>query len=264
MAAAKVGGIAANAAYPAEFIGDNLAIQHNVIESAHRVGVRRLIFLGSSCIYPKLAPQPIREEALLTGALEPTNQWYAVAKIAGLKMCQAYRQQYGADFVALMPTNLYGPHDNFDLQTSHVLPALMRKFHEADGAPVTLWGTGKPMREFLYSEDLADACLFILQQDPEALYTAAPDGVFNVGTGNDLTIEALAHIVREVVGSTSEIRWDTTRPDGTPRKVLDVSRLSALGWHATTSLKDGIEKLYQWYVMHEASILEKENMEVVQ
>lgn len=253
LAAAKVGGILANDTYPADFISDNLAIQTNVIRAAHRTGVSRLIFLGSSCIYPKHAPQPMKEEHLLTGALEPTNQWYAVAKIAGLKMCEAYRRQYGADFISLMPTNLYGPGDNFDLKTSHVLPALIRKFHEArreteEDAPVTLWGTGKPKREFLYSDDLADAVVHMLQQPAESVEAVAPDGVLNVGVGEDIAIAELAEVIREVVDSQSAIEFDSDKPDGTPRKLLDVSRMSALGWSARVSLREGIRRTYAWYL----------------
>ncbi len=256
LAAARVGGILANDRYPADFIADNLAIEVNVIRAAHRADVQRLVFLGSSCIYPKHAPQPLREDALLTGPLEPTNQWYAVAKIAGLKLCQAYRRQHGCDFVSLMPTNLYGPGDNFDLQTSHVLPALLRKFHEAQGgdglpdAPVVLWGTGTPRREFLYTDDLADACLFVLRQPEDRLYEAAPEGLLNVGVGQDLEIRELAALIREVVGSDSPIEHDRSKPDGTPRKLLDVSRMTALGWQARTSLRDGLRKTYQWYLEH--------------
>ncbi|MEM6784901.1 MAG: GDP-L-fucose synthase [Bacteroidota bacterium] len=254
MAAAKVGGILANDTYPADFIGQNLAIQQSVIEAAHEAKVERLVFLGSSCIYPKLAPQPMREEHLLTGPLEPTNEWYAVAKIAGIKLCQAYREQYGDDFVSLMPTNLYGVGDNFDLQTSHVLPALVRKFHEAKGAApdgsdatVTLWGTGTPRREFLIADDLADAVVTVLQTPAEDLYGVAPDGLLNVGVGADVTIAELAETIRSVVGSTSDITYDTTKPDGTPRKLLDVSKMEQLGWTAQTSLHDGIKRVYEWY-----------------
>lgn len=252
-AAAKVGGILANDTFPADFIGDNLAIQTNVLRAAHRFGVRRLVFLGSSCIYPKHAPQPIREEHLLTGPLEPTNEWYAVAKIAGVKLCQAYRKQYGDDFVSLMPCNLYGPNDSFDPETSHVLPALLRKFHEAKregepDAPVTLWGSGTPRREFLFSEDLADACLFVLRQPEERLFGVAPDGMLNVGTGEDLTIRALAGMIRDVVGSESPLVWDRSKPDGTPRKLLDVSRMRALGWRPKTPLPEGLRRLYAWYL----------------
>ena len=256
MAAARVGGILANDTYPADFIGDNLAIETNVIRAAHRTEVQRFIFLGSTCIYPKHAPQPLREEYLLTGPLEPTNEWYAVAKIAGVKLCQAYRRQHGCDFVSLMPTNLYGPGDNFDLETSHVLPALLRKFHEAkraDGLPdesVVLWGTGTPRREFLYSEDLADACLFVLRHPEEALYACAPDGLLNVGVGEDVAIKDLAALVQEAVGSQSPIEHDLSKPDGTPRKLLDVSRMKALGWQAKTSLKEGLRQTYAWFLEH--------------
>ncbi len=249
LAAARVGGILANAAYPADFIADNLAIALNVIQAAHASGVKRLVFLGSSCIYPKHAPQPMREEHLLTGALEPTNEWYATAKIAGVKLCQAFHRQHGDDFVSLMPTNLYGPGDNFDLKTSHVLPALMRKFDEAKaaGRPVVLWGTGTPRREFLFVDDLADACLFVLEQPEERLREVAPDGLLNVGTGEDLSIAELALLVREVTGSQSELTYDETKPDGTPRKLLDVSRMAALGWRAQTTLEEGLRRTYAWY-----------------
>lgn len=261
LAAAKVGGILANNTYPADFISDNLAIQINVIRAAHDLGVKRLAFLGSSCIYPKHAPQPLKEEYLLTAPLEPTNEWYAVAKIAGIKMCQAYHKQHGDDFVSLMPTNLYGPNDNFDLKTSHVLPALIRKFHEAKSsagmpdAPVTLWGTGTPRREFLYNEDLADACVFILEQPEAALFEAAPDGMFNVGVGDDLEIHELAAHIKEAVGSTSTIEHDLSKPDGTPRKLMDVSRMHALGWRAQTSLEEGIRRTYAWFLEHKAGQL---------
>lgn len=253
LAAAKVGGILANDSYPADFISENLAIQTNVIRAAHRIGVSRLIFLGSSCIYPKQSQQPIREEYLLTGPLEPTNQWYAVAKIAGLKLCEAYRKQYGSDFISLMPTNLYGPGDNFDLKTSHVLPALIRKFHEAkreagEDAPVTLWGTGKPRREFLYSDDLADAVVHVLKQPSEAIEAVAPDAVLNVGTGEDIKIGELAGIIREIVGSESGIEFDTEKPDGTLRKRLDVSKLNELGWSPRVSLREGIHRTYASYL----------------
>ncbi|MDX1545707.1 MAG: GDP-L-fucose synthase [Rhodothermales bacterium] len=256
MAAARVGGILANDRAPADFLADNLVIETNVVRAAHRAGVRRMIFLGSSCIYPKHAPQPMREEHLLTGPLEPTNQWYAVAKIAGVKLCEAYRRQHGSDFVSLMPTNLYGPGDNFDLETSHVLPALLRKFHEAKGgegmpdAPVTLWGTGTPRREFLYSDDLADAVLHVLRLPEDRLYAVAPDGLLNVGVGDDLTIRALAERIRATVGSESPIEHDRTKPDGTPRKLLDVSRLAALGWTAPTPLDEGLRRTYRWYLDH--------------
>lgn len=259
LAAAKVGGILANNTYPADFISDNLAIQVNVIRAAHAYGVKRLVFLGSSCIYPKHAPQPLKEEYLLTAPLEPTNEWYAVAKIAGIKMCQAYHKQHSDDFVSLMPTNLYGPNDNFDLKTSHVLPALIRKFHEAKregstpDAPVTLWGTGTPRREFLYNEDLADACVFVLEHPQAALFEAAPDGMFNVGVGDDLEIRELAALIKDVVGSTSAIEHDLSKPDGTPRKLMDVSRMHALGWRAQTSLTEGIQRAYEWFLKHETA-----------
>lgn len=254
LAAAKVGGIAANAAAPADFLYDNLAIQTHVVRAAHAHGVERLVFLGSSCIYPKHAPQPIREDALLTGPLEPTNEAYAVAKIAGLKLCQAYHAQHGADFVTLMPTNLYGPGDNFDLATSHVLPALLRKFHEGKADPsasVTLWGTGTPRREFLHADDLAGAVLHVLTTPEADLRAAAPDGLLNVGTGEDLEIRALAELVRDVVGSDNPIVYDHSKPDGTPRKRLDVERMRRLGWSAQTPLRDGVAATYAWYRAHE-------------
>lgn len=243
MAAAKVGGILANDREPARFLHDNLVIQTNVIDAAHAAGVRKLLFLGSSCIYPKFADQPIIEDALLTGPLEPTNQWYAIAKIAGLKLAEAYRLQYGADFISAMPTNLYGPNDNFDLQTSHVLPALLRKFHEAvargEGI-VTIWGSGTPRREFLHVDDCADALVFLMQN-----YSAA--GHINVGSGSDVTILELAEIVAEVTGFTGRIELDRTRPDGTPRKLMSAARLSALGWRPTIGLRDGIVATYEWF-----------------
>ena len=253
LAAAKVGGIYANDTYPADFISDNLVIQANVIRAAFEQGVKRLIFLGSSCIYPKLADQPLREDCLLTGPLEPTNEWYAIAKIAGIKMCQAYRKQHGAEFYSLMPTNLYGPFDNFDLKNSHVLPALIRKFHESKtGAglqdhPVTVWGTGTPKREFLYVDDMADACIYTLSLEADKIYNVAPDGILNVGTGVDLSISDLVLMVRDVVGSTAEIIHDTSKPDGTPRKLMDVSRMSSLGWKAGTDLEEGIRLSYEWF-----------------
>jgi GDP-L-fucose synthase len=242
-AAAKVGGIHANHTYPAEFIYENLLMQSNVIHFAHKYGVRKLMFLGSSCIYPKFAPQPLKEEYLLTGELEPTNAPYAVAKIAGITMCQAYRQQYGDDFIAVMPTNLYGIFDNFDLEHSHVLPALLRKFHEAKekGSPsVTLWGSGKPRREFLYVDDMADACYFLMKKYSDR-------EIVNIGTGKDITIIELAGIMAEITGFRGEIIYDDTKPDGTPVKRLDVSKLNALGWQATTSLYEGIKKTYEWF-----------------
>ena len=244
LAAAKVGGILANSTYPADFIRDNLQIQTNVIDAAYRNGVKKLLFLGSSCIYPKYAPQPMKEEYLLTGPLEPTNEWYAVAKIAGIKMAQAYRRQYGFNAISLMPTNLYGPGDNFDLETSHVIPALIRKFHEAkvEGRPhVVVWGTGKPRREFLHVDDLADAALFLMKNyDSEE--------IINVGVGEDVSIRELAELIRDVVGFEGEIVFDTTKPDGTPRKLLDVSRLQALGWKAKIPLREGLASTYRWYI----------------
>jgi GDP-L-fucose synthase len=240
VAAARVGGILANSQRPAEFIYENLQIQNHLIHGAKLAGVKKLLFLGSSCIYPKLAPQPIREEHLLTGPLEPTNEWYAIAKIAGIKLCQAYRRQYGCAFIAAMPTNLYGPNDNYDLQSSHVLPALIRKFHEAKlaSAPtVTCWGSGTPRREFLYADDLARACVFLLEH-----YDA--EEPINVGCGHDVTIKELAETVKQIVGYPGEIVWDTTKPDGTPRKLLDCSRLFALGWQPTVGLEAGIRLAY--------------------
>jgi GDP-L-fucose synthase len=240
LAAAKVGGILANSSKPADFIYRNLMIECNVIHSSFETGVRKLLFLGSSCIYPKLAPQPIREDALLSGPLEPTNDAYAIAKIAGIKLCDAYNRQHGTDYLSVMPTNLYGPGDNYDLETSHVLPALIRKFHEAkergDGQ-VVVWGTGKPCREFLYVDDMADACLFVM----ERMNAASAGEVINVGTGEDITIAGLARLVAEVVGFRGEIVFDTSKPDGTPRKLLDVSRLRNAGWSASTGLRDGVQ-----------------------
>jgi GDP-L-fucose synthase len=244
LAAARVGGIVANDTRPAEFVRDNLLIQTNVVDAAYRSGVRKLLFLGSSCIYPKHAPQPMTEDCLLTGPLEPTNVAYAVAKIAGIEMVQAYRRQYGFHGISLMPTNLYGPGDNFDLTSSHVLPALMRKLHEAKtaGAPhVVVWGTGSPRREFLHVDDLASACLFLMERYDDA-------GIVNVGVGEDLTIRELAELLRDVVGYRGDLRFDTTKPDGTPRKLLDVSRLHALGWRARIPLRRGIEETYAWYL----------------
>jgi GDP-L-fucose synthase len=246
MAAARVGGIHANNSRPALFIRDNLLIQDNVIDSAHRSGVGKLVFLGSSCIYPKLAPQPIKEEYLLTGPLEPTNEWYAIAKIAGVKMCQAYRREFGFSAISLMPTNLYGPGDNFDLQNSHVLPALIRRFHEAKvrgDESVTIWGTGTPRREFLHVDDLADAVLYLLQA-----YDAEP--IVNVGWGEDVSIKELAALVMSVIDYRGRLNFDTTKPDGTPRKLLDVSRLRELGWKPKIPLKFGIESTYGWFVEH--------------
>ena len=243
MAAARVGGILANNTYPVDFIRSNLMVQNNIIDASHFSGVRKLLFLGSSCIYPKLCPQPMKEEYLLTGALEPTNEWYAIAKIAGIKMCQAYHRQHGMNAISLMPTNLYGPGDNFDLNASHVLPALIRKFHEAklSGAKeVVMWGTGTPMREFLHVNDLADACLHLMltYNDPE---------IVNVGTGEDVTIRQLAELVKETVGFEGEIIQDLSKPDGTPRKLLDVSKLHRLGWKHRVGLRGGIEETYRWF-----------------
>ncbi len=249
LVAAKVGGIHANDTRPAEFIYDNLMIEANVIHAARSAGVHKLLFLGSSCIYPRLAPQPITEDALLTGPLEPTNEWYAIAKIAGIKLCQAYRRQYGCDFISAMPTNLYGPGDNYDLLSSHVLPALIRKFHEAkaSGKPtVEVWGTGTPMREFLHVDDLADACVFLMQR-----YSG--DVPFNVGTGTDVTIREAAETVARVVGFRGDLVFDTSKPDGTPRKLLNVDALSGLGWRARIGFEDGIADAYAWYLEHVAS-----------
>jgi GDP-L-fucose synthase len=241
LAAAKVGGIMANNIYRAEFLFDNLQIQNNIIDSAYRVGVKKLLFLGSSCIYPKLAPQPLQEDSLLTGVLEPTNEPYAIAKIAGIKMCEAYRSQYGCDFISVMPTNLYGPNDNYDLNKSHVLPAMIRKFHEAkeENKPaVELWGTGSPLREFLHADDLADACFFLMENYSQ-------HGFLNIGVGTDVTIKELAELIRKTVGYEGEVHWNTDKPDGTPRKLMDVSKLNALGWKHKTNLEDGIRITYQ-------------------
>jgi GDP-L-fucose synthase len=246
VAAAKVGGILANNSSPAEFLRDNLAIQTNIIDAAWRHGAAKLLFLGSSCVYPRLAAQPITEDSLLTGPLEPTNEWYAIAKIAGIKMCEAYRRQYGFNAITAMPTNLYGPEDNFELASSHVLPALLRKFHEAAKAgadTVEVWGTGTPRREFLHVDDLADACLFLMRK-----YDAA--GWINIGWGRDLTIAELAHAIARVVGFTGAIRFDTSKPDGTPRKLLDTSRLATLGWVPRIGLDAGLRSTYNWYQSH--------------
>ncbi|MFO0548745.1 MAG: GDP-L-fucose synthase [Polyangiaceae bacterium] len=243
LAAAKVGGIVANDTQSADFIRENLLIQTHVIDAAHQTGVDKLLFLGSSCIYPKHAPQPMREDALLTGPLEPTNDAYAVAKIAGITMCRAYRKQFGMRAISVMPTNLYGPNDNFDLTSSHVLPALVRKFHEAKergASSVTLWGTGTPRREFLHVDDLAEACLFLMRS-----YDSGD--IVNIGTGEDLSIAELAELVRDTVGYEGELVWDTTKPDGTPRKLLDVSKLSGLGWRARIPLREGLASTYAWY-----------------
>jgi GDP-L-fucose synthase len=241
--AAKVGGIMANTTYPAEFLYDNLQIQNNLIHGAHVAGVKKLLFLGSSCIYPKFAAQPLKEEALLTGPLEPTNEWYAVAKIAGIKMCQAYRRQYGCDFISAMPTNMYGPNDNYDLQGSHVLPALIRKFHEAKvskASSAICWGTGNPLRELLYADDLGRACVFLLE-------TYSEEQFINVGSGSELSIRELAELVRSVVGFSGNVEWDTSKPDGTPRKLMDSSRLFQLGWKPTVDLETGIRLAYEDY-----------------
>ena len=245
-AAARVGGILANNNYPFTFLMENMQIQNNLIDTSLNHNVDKFIFLGSSCIYPKLAPQPLKKESLLTSSLEPTNEWYAIAKISGVKVCEAIRKQYGKDFVSLMPTNLYGPHDNFDLQTSHVLPAMIRKFHEAkaNSEPVELWGSGSPMREFLHVHDLADAVVFALE-NPFA------ENLYNVGTGVDLTIKSLAELIQKTVGHTGEIIWDSSKPDGTPRKLLDVSKMANQGWIAKISLEDGIQSTYNWFLEHE-------------
>ena len=248
MAAAKVGGILANDSYPAEFIYSNLAIQSNVIEAAHRCGVQKLMFLGSSCIYPKFAPQPMAEEALLTGELEPTNQWYAIAKIAGIKMCQAYRRQYGCDFISAMPTNLYGPGDSFDLQSSHVIPALMVKAHQAKMAgesKMEVWGSGTVKREFLHVDDLADGVVHLMKVYSDEEHV-------NVGTGEDVTIRKLAELICQVVAFEGELAFDAGKPDGAPRKLLDVSKLESLGWTAKTSLADGLADAYSWYLANAA------------
>jgi GDP-L-fucose synthase len=250
VAAATVGGILANSSRPADFIYDNLAIETNLIHAAHQARVKKLLFLGSSCIYPKFAPQPMAEDALLTGALEPTNEWYAIAKIAGIKLCQAYRKQHGDDYISAMPTNLYGPGDNFDLASSHVVPALIRKIEEArlSGAPqVEIWGSGTPKREFLYVDDLADACVFLLK------HYSGHEHV-NVGTGQDLTIRELADTIARAVGYRGGFVYDSSKPDGTPRKLLDVSRLSALGWRAGTSLEEGLKRSYDWFVANRRAV----------
>jgi len=241
IAAAKVGGIGANDAQPASFLFENLQIQDNLIETSRELGVQKLLFLGSSCIYPKLAPQPLKEEYLLSGPLEPTNQWYAVAKIAGIKLCQAYRRQHHCDFISAMPTNMYGPNDNYDLQTSHVLPALIRRFHEAKqtaAATLTCWGTGTPAREFLHADDLAAACVFLMQKYSEEQF-------INVGSGSEITIRQLAELIQRVVGYAGEIVWDTSKPDGTPRKLMDSSRLFAMGWRPQVDLETGIRRTYE-------------------
>jgi GDP-L-fucose synthase len=256
-AAARVGGILANKEYPYQFLMENLQIQNNLMATAHQTKVEKFIFLGSSCIYPKLAPQPLKEEYLLTGELEPTNEWYAIAKIAGVKACQAIRQQYGKDYVSLMPTNLYGSHDNFDLQTSHVLPAMIRKFHDAKikegktgmSEPVELWGSGSPKREFLHVDDLAQAVCYALENPLE-------EHLYNVGTGTDLSIKDLAEKIQKIVGHQGEIQWDSSKPDGTPRKLLDVSKLRQEGWHHQISLDVGIQSTYDWFQSHIDTIKE--------
>ena len=250
LAAAKVGGIIANNTYRADFLYENLAIQNNVIHSAYETSVKKLMFLGSSCIYPKLAPQPLKEEYLLSGFLEETNEPYAIAKIAGIKLCEAYRSQYGCDFISVMPTNLYGPNDNYDLQNSHVLPAMIRKFHEAkisDNESVTVWGTGSPMREFLHADDLAEACAYLMENYSEPQ-------LINVGTGIDITIKELAETVSKIIGFKGKLAWDTTKPDGTPRKLMDVSKLHAQGWKHTIDLKEGIALAYQDFLEHHETL----------
>ena len=249
LSAAKVGGILANDTHPAEFIHENLLIQSNVIDAAWRCGTRKLLFLGSSCIYPKHAPQPMQEDCLLTGPLEPTNEWYAIAKIAGLKMCQAYRRQYGFDAICAMPTNLYGPGDNFDLTSSHVLPALIRKFHEAKlrgDSEVVIWGTGTPRREFLHVDDLADACVFLM-------HSYSDEKPVNVGVGEDISIRELAELVARVVGFEGKVINDTSKPDGTPRKLLDVARMTTMGWRARVRLEDGVRSTWEWFTQSRAA-----------
>jgi GDP-L-fucose synthase len=251
-AAARVGGILANNDYPYTFLMENMLIQNNLIESALKTNVTKFIFLGSSCIYPKLAPQPLQEECLLTAPLEPTNEWYAIAKISGVKACQAIRKQFGKDFISLMPTNLYGSNDNFDLKTSHVLPAMIRKFHEAKikgNLPVTLWGSGSPMREFLHVDDMANAVVFALENPLD-------EHLYNVGTGRDLTIKELAWLIQKTIGHKGEIIWDNTKPDGTQRKLMDTSKLKNKGWEAKISLEEGIKTTYDWFVANEHSFKE--------
>ena len=256
IAAARVGGILANNEYPWQFLYDNLMIEANLINAAHQNDVQNLIFLGSSCIYPKMAPQPLKEGYLLTGSLEPTNQWYAMAKISGIKLCQALNQQYSRNYISIMPTNLYGPKDNFGLKTSHVLPAMIRKFYEAKEnghTSVPLWGTGAPMREFLHVDDLAESVRFVMEYNGKLEYD-----LINAGTGKDLTIKELAETVQEVVGHQGDINWDSSKPDGTPRKLMDVSRMSELGWDAKTGLEEGIRDTYQWFLDHLDEIKEIE------
>lgn len=252
-AAAKVGGILANNDFPYQFLMENMQIQNNLISEAHSLDVEKFIFLGSSCIYPKLAPQPLKEDYLLTASLEKTNEWYALAKITGVKLCEAIRQQFDKDFVSLMPTNLYGIHDNFDLTSSHVLPAMIRKFHEAkksNNAPVILWGTGTPMREFLFVDDMAEAVVF-------ALENKLPEHLYNVGTGEDLTIKELATAIQKIVGHTGDIIWDESKPDGTPRKLMDVSKMHNIGWKHQMKLEEGIQKTYNWFLENIESLKEK-------
>lgn len=251
-AAARVGGILANSDFPYQFLMENMQIQNNLIDTALKQGVEKFIFLGSSCIYPKFAPQPLKEEYLLTDSLEPTNEWYAIAKITGVKTCQAIRNQFGKDYVSLMPTNLYGTHDNFDLKSSHVLPAMIRKFHEAKlcgNLPVTLWGSGTPMREFLFVDDMAASVIF-------ALENRLPEHLYNVGTGEDLTIKGLATLIQQVVGHTGEIIWDSTKPDGTPRKLMDISKMHELGWKHQVELEEGIARTYGWFLENEGQYKE--------
>lgn len=251
-AAARVGGILANNDFPYQFLMENMQIQNNLIDAALQSNVKKFIFLGSSCIYPKFAPQPLKEEYLLTDSLEPTNEWYAVAKITGVKACEAIRKQFGKDFVSLMPTNLYGTHDNFDLKTSHVLPAMIRKFHEAKEnghAPVTLWGSGTPMREFLFVDDMAASVIFALENQ-------LPEHLYNVGTGEDLTIKELAGLIQKVVGHQGEIVWDSDKPDGTPRKLMDISKMHELGWKHQVDLEEGIERTYRWFLENEGQYKE--------
>ncbi|WP_286727575.1 MULTISPECIES: GDP-L-fucose synthase family protein [Sphingobacterium] len=251
-AAARVGGILANNDFPYQFLMENMQIQNNLIDTALKSDVDKFIFLGSSCIYPKFAPQPLKEDYLLTDSLEPTNEWYAIAKITGVKTCQAIRKQFGKDYVSLMPTNLYGTHDNFDLKSSHVLPAMIRKFHEAKlsgNQPVTLWGSGTPMREFLFVDDMAASVIF-------ALENKLPEHLYNVGTGEDLTIKDLAELIQRVVGHTGEIVWDSSKPDGTPRKLMDISKMHKLGWKHQVELKEGVERTYAWFLENEGQYKE--------
>ena len=250
-AAAKVGGILANNDYPYQFLMQNMQIQNNLIDGAFQSGIEKFIFLGSSCIYPKIAPQPLKEEYLLTDSLEPTNEWYAIAKITGVKTCQAIRKQFNKDYVSLMPTNLYGYFDNFDLETSHVLPAMLRKFHEAklNNSPVKLWGSGTPMREFLFVDDMAEAVVFALENE-------LPEYLYNVGSGKDITIKELAETIQQVTGHQGEIIWDADKPDGTPRKLMDVSKMKGMGWEYSTQLKEGIEKTYSWFLKNIENIKE--------